>query len=89
MKENQTLTAENKDFRTQLETQQREATALAIQHVLSRIFSASVDSMCQHQTVTVNRFSRSRFGTPDRVASVELEQQIRLVKGPRGDKGCI
>jgi len=44
---NQTLTAENKDFRTQLETQQREATALAIQHGALRMFSASVDSMCQ------------------------------------------
>lgn len=78
LKENQTLTAENKDFRTQLETQQREATALAIQHgALKDLLGERGINVSDTRRSPLIDSPGSRFGTPEQSRLRELEQQIQ------------
>jgi hypothetical protein len=78
MKENQALTAENKDLRSQLENHQREASALAIQHgALKDLLIDRGISVSDNRRSPMLDSPGSRFGTPEQNRLRELEQQLQ------------
>lgn len=78
MRETQSLQVENSDFKQQLETHQRDANALAIQHgALKDLLGERGISVAAEARRSRNLDSPgSRFGTPDQVRLRDLEQQL-------------
>lgn len=77
MRETQSLQAENSDFKQQLETHQRDANALAIQHgALKDLLGERGISAAEARRSRNLDSPGSRFGTPDQVRLRELEQQL-------------
>ncbi len=77
MRETQSLQAANNDFKQQLETHQRDANALAVQHgALKDLLGERGISAAEARRSRNLDSPGSRFGTPDQVRLRELEQQL-------------
>lgn len=77
MRETQSLQTENSDFKQQLETHQREANALAIQHgALKDLLGERGISAAEARRSRNLDSPGSRFGTPEQARLRELEQQL-------------
>lgn len=78
MKESQTLTAENRDLKAQIENHQRDANALAIQHnALKDLLGERGVNMSDTRRSPRLESPGSRFGTPEQTRLRELEQQLQ------------
>ncbi|PGH13436.1 hypothetical protein AJ80_06305 [Polytolypa hystricis UAMH7299] len=78
LKENQSLSTENRDVKAQLESQQRDANALAIQHgALKELLGERGVSMSENRRSPLLDSPGSRFGTPEHARLRELEQQLQ------------
>ncbi|KAJ9386820.1 hypothetical protein DTO063F5_3478 [Paecilomyces variotii] len=78
MKESQTLAAENRDLKAQIENHQRDANALAIQHsALKDLLSERGVNMSDNRRSPRMDSPGSRFGTPEQNRLRELEQQLQ------------
>ena len=78
VKEQQALTAENRDVKAQLESHQRDASALAIQHgALKELLGERGISRSDSRRSPRLDSPGSRFGTPEQSRLRELEQQLQ------------
>ncbi|KAK2734915.1 Negative regulator of mitotic exit [Myotisia sp. PD_48] len=78
LKENQSISAENRDVKAQLESQQRDSSALAIQHgALKDLLSERGVNMSDTRRSPLLDSPGSRFGTPEQNRLRELEQQLQ------------
>ncbi|KAL2014176.1 hypothetical protein VTN00DRAFT_1701 [Thermoascus crustaceus] len=78
MKESQALSSENRDLKAQLENQQRDASALVIQHnALKDLLGERGISMSDSRRSPMLDSPGSRFGTPEQTRLRELEQQLQ------------
>lgn len=77
LKDNQTLTTENRDAKAQLENQQRDTNALTIQHgALKELLGERGVNMSDNRRSPLVDSPGSRFGTPEQNRLRELEQQL-------------
>ena len=77
MKDSQTHAAENRDIKSQLESHQREAGALAVQHtVLKDLLGERGVNYSDSRRSPRLESPGSRFGTPEQGRLRELEQQL-------------
>ena len=77
MRETQSLQAENADFKQQLETHQRDANALSVQHgALKDLLGERGISAAENRRSRNLESPGSRFGTPDQLRLRDLEQQL-------------
>jgi hypothetical protein len=78
LKESQTLATENKEVKSQLENQQRETSALAIQHgALKDLLGERGVNLSESRRSPMLDSPGSRFGTPEQTRLRELEQQLQ------------
>ncbi|OAL75284.1 kelch-domain-containing protein [Trichophyton violaceum] len=78
LKENQTLSIENRDVKAQLENQQRDTNALAIQHgALKDLLGERGVNMSDSRRSPLLDSPGSRYGTPEQNRLRELEQQLQ------------
>ncbi|KAL1959852.1 hypothetical protein VTO42DRAFT_997 [Malbranchea cinnamomea] len=78
LKEHQALSAENREIKAQLESQQRDANALAIQHgALKDLLGERGVSRSDSRRSPRMDSPGSRFGTPEQTRLRELEQQLQ------------
>jgi hypothetical protein len=78
LKENQAITAENREVKAQLESQQRDTSALAIQHgALKELLAERGSNISDSRRSPHLDSPGSRFGTPEQTRLRELEQQLQ------------
>ncbi|EFQ97471.1 kelch-domain-containing protein [Nannizzia gypsea CBS 118893] len=78
LKENQTLNVENREVKAQLENQQRDTNALAIQHgALKDLLGERGMNMSDSRRSPMLDSPGSRYGTPEQNRLRELEQQLQ------------
>ena len=79
MKDVQSHQAENRELRSQLETNQRDASALAVQHgaLKNLLGERGVNISDARRSPMMDNSPSSRFGTPEQTRSRELEQQLQ------------
>jgi chromosome segregation ATPase len=78
LKDYQTLSAENREVKAQLESHQRDANALAIQHgALKDLLGERGVNMSDSRRSPMLDSPGSRFGTPEHARLRELEQQLQ------------
>ena len=79
MKDVQSHQAENRELRSQFETNQRDASALAVQHgALKNLLSErGVNISDARRSPMMDNSPSSRFGTPEQTRLRELEQQLQ------------
>ncbi|KAK2808960.1 hypothetical protein FQN50_004234 [Emmonsiellopsis sp. PD_5] len=77
LKEGQALSNENRDIKAQLESQQRDASALAIQHGALKELLGERGITAENRRSPLLDSPGSRFGTPEHARLRELEQQLQ------------
>nr|KMM64632.1 kelch repeat-containing protein [Coccidioides posadasii RMSCC 3488] len=78
LKENQSLNSEIREIRAHLESQQRDTSALAIQHgALKDLLGERGINMSDNRRSPLLDSPGSRFGTPEHTRLRELEQQLQ------------
>ena len=78
LKDVQSHQAENRELRSQLETNQRDASALAVQHgALKNLLGERGINMSDARKSPMDNSPNSRFGTPEQTRLRELEQQLQ------------
>ncbi|KAF3490898.1 kelch-domain-containing protein [Arthroderma uncinatum] len=78
LKESQTLNSENREMKAQLENQQRDTNALAIQHgALKDLLGERGVNMSDSRRSPLLDSPGSRYGTPEQNRLRELEQQLQ------------